>query len=82
MAPGLLAAGGLVLLSTMKELPATLLLAPAGFQTLATKIWTATEDAFIADASIAAIVLIVLSGLLAWILVVRRSAAFEPRGHE
>jgi iron(III) transport system permease protein len=82
MAPGLLAAGGLVLLSTMKELPATLLLAPAGFQTLATKIWTATEDAFLADASIAAIVLIALSGLLAWILIVRRSAAFEPRGHE
>jgi iron(III) transport system permease protein len=82
MAPGLLAAGGLVLLSTMKELPATLLLAPAGFQTLATKIWTATEDAFLADASIAAIVLIVLSGLLTWVLIVRRSASFEPRGHE
>ena len=44
-------ARGLVLLSAMKELPATLLLAPPGFQTLATQIWVATEDAFFADAS-------------------------------
>ena len=36
--PGMLAGAGLVLLSTLKELPATLLLAPLGFQTLATKI--------------------------------------------
>ena len=54
-APGLLAGAGLVLLSTMKELPATLLLAPPGFETLATRIWNATEDAFLADASLAAL---------------------------
>ena len=40
MTPGLLAGAGLVMLSTMKELPATLLLAPTvGFDTLATDIW-------------------------------------------
>jgi iron(III) transport system permease protein len=60
-------------MSTMKELPATLLLAPAGFQTLATKIWTATEDAFLADASVAALLLVAVSGLLTWLLVVRRA---------
>jgi iron(III) transport system permease protein len=49
----------------MKELPATLLLAPPGFETLATRIWNATEDAFLA-----ALVLL-LSGTLTWFLVVR-----------
>ncbi|MDQ4143840.1 MAG: iron ABC transporter permease [Actinomycetota bacterium] len=73
MLPGLGAGAGLVLLSTMKELPATLLLAPAGFQTLATKIWTATEDAFLADASVAALLLVAVSGVLTWLLVVRRA---------
>jgi iron(III) transport system permease protein len=72
MAPGLAAGGGLVLLSAMKELPATLLLAPPGFQTLATTIWTSTEDAYLADASIAALTLIALSGVLTWLLLVRR----------
>lgn len=73
MAPGLLAGGGLVLLSAMKELPATLLLAPPGFQTLATTVWTATEDAFLADASLAAILLVLLSAALTWVLVLRQS---------
>jgi iron(III) transport system permease protein len=64
MGPGLLAGAGMVVLSTMKELPATLLLAPPGFQTLATKIWGAAEDAFLADAALASLVLIALSALL------------------
>jgi iron(III) transport system permease protein len=75
MLPGLLAGAGLVLLSTMKELPATLLLAPIGFQTLAVKIWAATESAFFAEASIASLALIALSGFLTWVLVIRRSNA-------
>jgi iron(III) transport system permease protein len=74
-APGLLAGAGLVLLSTMKELPATLLLAPPGFETLATRIWNATEDAFLADASLAALLLLLLSGALTFVLVVRRGDA-------
>ena len=41
--PGLLAGAALVFLSTMKELPATLLLRPIGFDTLATEIWTDTS---------------------------------------
>jgi iron(III) transport system permease protein len=73
--PGLLAGAGLVLLSTMKELPATLLLAPPGFETLATRIWNATEDAFLADASLASLFLLALSGVLTWFLVVRRGNA-------
>lgn len=76
MRPGLLAAGGLVLLSTMKELPASLLLAPAGFQTLTMKIWGATESAYFADASVLSLTLIVLSGFLTWVLVIRKANVF------
>ncbi|MGI9538766.1 MAG: ABC transporter permease, partial [Miltoncostaeaceae bacterium] len=76
MLPGLLAGAGLVLLSTMKELPVTLLLAPPGFATLATKVWAAATEAFWADASLASLVLVAASGLLTWLLVVRRRSAF------
>jgi len=69
--PGLLAGGGLVLLSTMKELPATLLLAPIGFETLATTIWNASEDGFYAEVGVASIVLVALSAVLTWVLVLR-----------
>lgn len=77
MLPGLGAGAGLVLLSAMKELPATLLLAPPGFTTLATRIWNAQEDAFWADASLASLVLIALSGVLTWLLVIRRFDALD-----
>jgi iron(III) transport system permease protein len=72
MLPGLGAGAGLVLLSTMKELPATLLLAPTGFDTLATRIWSATESAFFARAGLHALVLVALSGVLTWLLTIRR----------
>ena len=70
--PGVLTGGGLVLLSTLKELPATLLLAPIGFETLATRIWSAAEDGFFAEVGISSLVLIMLSGILTWALVLRR----------
>ena len=62
--PGLLAGAGLVLLSTMKELPATLLLAPIGFDTLATRIWGASEDGFLGEVGAASIVLVAVSLVL------------------
>ncbi len=70
--PGLVTGGGLVLLSTLKELPATLLLAPIGFETLATRIWNAAEDGFFAEVGITSLVLILLSGILTWVFVLRR----------
>jgi len=73
MRPGLLAGGGLVLLSTVKELPATLLLAPPDFSTLSTEIWAAYEEGFYAEAGLASIVLIAVSAVLTWFLVLRRS---------
>lgn len=72
MAPGLLAGGGLVLLSTMKELPATLLLAPIGFETIATSIWNASEDGFLAEVGFQSIILVIISAALTWLLVLRR----------
>jgi iron(III) transport system permease protein len=64
LAPGLLAGAGLVLVSTMKELPATLLLAPIGFDTLATRIWNAAEDGFLGDMATASLVLVALTLVL------------------
>ena len=69
--PSLVAGAGLVMLSTLKELPATLLLAPIGFQTLATKIWGAAEDGFLAEVGITSLVLIAMSWLLTWLFVLR-----------
>ncbi len=71
MLPGLAAGAGLVLLSTAKELPMTLLLAPAGFSTLATRVWQAAELAAYAEAAIYALVLVAISAVLTWFLVVR-----------
>ena len=72
MAPGLLAGVGLVLLSVMKELPISLFVSPLGFSTLATRIFSSFEDAFIAEAGIMAVVLVTLSFVLTWFLVIRR----------
>jgi len=73
MRPGLVAGGGLVLLSTVKELPATLLLSPPGFSTLSTEIWASYEEGFYAAAGLASLVLIAVSAVLTWFLVLRRS---------
>ena len=73
MAPALAAGGGLVLLSTMKELPATLLASPVGFETLATRIWNANSDGFLANVGLASLVLIAVSAALTWLLVIRNS---------
>jgi iron(III) transport system permease protein len=78
MRPGLLAGAGLVLLSTMKELPATLILAPAGTRTLATEIWSARAEGFFAYAGLASLVLLALSGVLTWLLTIRPSRPSRP----
>ena len=66
MRPGLLAGAGLVLLSTMKELPATLILAPPDTETLATADLAQHRDGFFAQAGLAALVLLALSGVLTY----------------
>lgn len=69
---GMTAGGALVFLTVMKELPATLLLAPIGFDTLATRVWSATNDAFFARAAAPALLLLVLGGLPLAVLTLRR----------
>ena len=59
--PGILAGAALVFLSAMKELPATLLLRPIGFDTLATEIWRLTQVGAYSRAAVPALVLIVVS---------------------
>ena len=59
--PGLLAGGALVFLSVMKELPATLLLRPNEFETLAIRIWSATGEGFYTRAAVASLALLAVS---------------------
>lgn len=79
VAPGLLAGATLVFLSTMKELPATLLLRPIGFDTLATDVWDATAVSSYAAAAVPALLLIVLSAPVVWLLQVRPRADRQGR---
>ena len=72
MGPALGAAGGLVLLSVMKELPISLFVSPLDFSTLTTRIFGSFEDAFIAEAGLMSVILVVLSFALTWFFVVRR----------
>lgn len=58
---GLLAGAGLVFLTVMKELPATLILSPIGFETLATSIWSTTGEGLFARAAVPALLLILVS---------------------
>jgi iron(III) transport system permease protein len=69
--PGVVAGGALVFLTCMKELPATLLLAPTGFPTLATRVWNATSEGFMARAAGPALALVLLSSVPMAILVSR-----------
>jgi iron(III) transport system permease protein len=80
MAPGLLAGAALVFLSTMKELPATLLLAPIGFETLATEVWTATTVAAYSRAALPALLLVLFSAPFVYLLTIRRRPEVDAPG--
>lgn len=59
--PGIVAGAALVFLSALKELPLTLLLAPTGFETLATKLWDAAREGFYSQAAVPASLLLIVS---------------------
>lgn len=63
MRNGVLAALAIVFLTAMKELPATLILAPPGMGTLATSIWGAVTQAYFAAAALPAVLLIGISSV-------------------
>jgi iron(III) transport system permease protein len=56
----------------MKELPATLLLRPIGFETLATDVWTATTVGSYSQAALPALLLIAFSAPFVYLLTTRR----------
>lgn len=60
--PGLVAGAVLVFLTTMKELPATLMLQPIGMDTLVSTIWDAQNALAYRYAAIPALLLILISG--------------------
>ena len=78
--PGILAGAALVFLSSMKELPATLLLRPIGFDTLATEIWQATAFADFAAAAPSALLLIAISTPIVYLLVGRHDSELSTPG--
>ena len=65
---GVLVGAALVFLSTIKELPATLLLKPIGFETLATEIWKGTAIGAYSEVAPSALLLIVIAAPLVYLL--------------
>ena len=61
--PGIFAGSAIVFLVVMKELPATLILSPTGFETLATSIWMSFNDAYLTNVAVGSLVLICASGV-------------------
>lgn len=74
--PGLLAGGSLVFITSLKELPATLLLRPPGFDTLAVRVWVWAGEGFYLQAAPAALLLVLISAVpLSFLL--RREKIFK-----
>jgi len=63
VAPGVAAGAALVFLTTMKELPATLMLSPLGFETLVSYIWLVRGAGSYGAAAVPALVLVGVSAL-------------------
>jgi iron(III) transport system permease protein len=68
---GLFAGAGLVFLTAMKELPATLILRPTGFETLATRVWATAAEGYYSEAAVHALILMTLSAVPVYLLVIR-----------
>ncbi len=63
IAPGMVAGAILVFLTTIKELPITLMVRPIGMETLVIKVWQAHDALAYRYAAIPALLLILISGL-------------------
>jgi len=70
-ASGVLAGAALVFLTAVKELPAALILAPIGFDTLSTEIWRASSVGFFERGAVPSLVLLVVSALPLYLLTAR-----------
>ena len=79
LAPGIGAALALTCLQLMRELTATLLLAPAGSVTLATEFWNYTSDRAYGAAAPFAAALVLVSGLPVYVFTMRALRVGDPR---
>ncbi len=77
LAPGFGAGLALVALELMRELTATLILAPTGVATLATEVWSLTSDGAYAAAAPFAAALVLISGLPVYVFTLR---TLDPGG--
>ncbi len=68
---GLFAGGALVFLSTMKELPQTLLLRPTGLNTMAVDIWSYASEGLFTQAAFSSFILLAISAIPTYILSTR-----------
>jgi iron(III) transport system permease protein len=75
--PGLVAGWALVFLTSLKELPATLLLRPAGFDTLPVRIWINSSEGIVTLAAPLALVLIFCASLPLYLLLRRTELGFR-----
>ena len=77
LVPALAAGWTLVFMNALRELPATLLLRPAGFDTLPVRIWIATGEGFLTQAAPPALLLILLSAPLLFLLNPKRKTGVD-----
>ena len=70
--PSLAVSWVVVFLTAVKELPATLVLRPLGFDTLPVRVWTPARDGLYADAGPAALLLVLVSLVPLYLLLARR----------
>lgn len=68
---GLTASTALVFLSAMKELPLTVLLSPAGYETLAVNVWSYTNEVEFAKAAPYALAILLFSALFVGFLLIQ-----------
>ncbi|MBM3703823.1 MAG: iron ABC transporter permease [Actinobacteria bacterium] len=66
--PGILSGALLIFLSAMKELPATLMLRPTGFETLATEIWSSANIFRFSEAAPYALLLVIFAAIPAFLI--------------
>jgi iron(III) transport system permease protein len=80
---GMIAGAALVFLEAMRELPATLMLGPTGFETLATYMWRVYEAGYFGRAAVPGLLLVLLSGVgLVLMLSGERKAQFTVTEEE
>lgn len=75
--PGIATGAILVFLTGMKELPATLMLRPTGFESLATEIWNQTSVSDYREAALPALTLVAISAVPLWLLLIRPVSRIE-----